>query len=102
MCGRGADQKRRRLDANADWVASGMEFQDHKKILENMDTFKYIGRMLSFDDINCNDIVRNLHIVRRKWERFSRLFGWEGDDSRTYGRFYVSVVQYVLIFGSES
>ena len=57
--------------------------------------------MLYFDDSEYNYIVSKLHKVRRKRRRFSCLLGLEGGGIRTSGRFYVAVVQSILVFGSE-
>ena len=56
--------------------------------------------MLSFDDSDWPAIFSNLQRVLMKWESFSHLLGQEGDDIRTSGRFYVAVVQSVLLLGS--
>ena len=61
-----------------------------------MDTFKYLGRIMSSDDSNCTSVDWNLHRVQSKWGRLSHLFGHEGAENRTSVRFYVSVVQSVL------
>ena len=58
--------------------------------------------MLHFDDSYWTVIFRNRQREQGKWGRFSFLLGWEGADTRTSGRFYMEVVQCVLIFGSES
>ena len=58
--------------------------------------------MLSFDDSDWPSIVSNLQIARRKWVRFSCMLGQERANTRKSGRFYVAVVQSVLIFVSES
>ena len=70
-------------------------------MIENVDTFKYLGSMLSFDNINWPTVARKLQRGRRKWGWFSRMLCREGGYTRTSGRFYVAVVQYVLLFGSE-
>ena len=47
-------------------------------------------------------MVQILQRARSKWGQLSYLFGYEGLETRTSGVFYVTVVQPVLIFGSES
>ena len=55
-----------------------------------------------FDDSDWTAVFWYLHIERRKWGRFSQLFVQKGSDTRTSWRFYVAVVQSVMIFRSES
>ena len=66
-----------------------------------MDTFKKLGKMLSFDDSECPSVDRNLQRARNKWGQFYRLLGQDGDGTRITGRFYLVVVQSVMLFGLE-
>ena len=45
---------------------------------------------------------QNLRRARGKWGQLTNILGREGADRRTLGRFYVAVVQTVLLFGSET
>ena len=47
------------------------------------------------------EVERNLRRARGKWGRTTKILGREGEDNRTTGRFYVAVVQAVLLFWSE-
>ena len=61
--------------------------------------FFYLGRKLSAVDKNWTSVDANLHNARKVWDRFLRILRKEGEDRRTLGRFYVTVVQATLIFG---
>ena len=78
MCRRGAEQKSHRIDANNDRVSSGMELKARDQILEKVDEFKYLGRMMSFDDSDWPAIVWNLQREQRKWVWLSHLLRREG------------------------
>ena len=65
-----------------------------------MDTFKYLVRIISFDNINWPIVARNYHIDQNKWGRFSRMFYQEVGDTSTSGRFYLVMVKSMLLFGS--
>ena len=41
-------------------------------------------------------------MARGKWERLVKMLGREGSDNIIVGRFYVAVVQEVLLFGDET
>ena len=67
-----------------------------------MKTFKYPSRLLSCYDSDWPVVAGNLWKLRWKWVRFSRILIREGADPCTSGYFYVTVVQSVLMFGSET
>ena len=71
-------------------------------MLENMNTLKYLGRMVSFDDSYQIVVNRNLQRAWMKWVRSSRLLCVDGVDTRTSGRFYVEVVQFAMLLGLGS
>ena len=102
MCRREAEQKLCHFAVNAARVSEGAEFRVYDQILDKMDTFKYPGQMLSFDEIYWTVVVRNLHRAQSKLGMFSYLLGWEGGDISTSERFYVVVVHFFLISGSDS
>ena len=90
---RGAEQKRCRIAANVAWSAAGTEFRSHDNFHDKVGTFKYLGRMLSSDDIYCPSVTQNLYIAWSKWGRLSCLLGHERTYTSTSGSFYVEVVQ---------
>ena len=64
--------------------------------------FWYLGQMLSSTDNDWKEVELNLQRERGKWGRLKKILVREGADKRTAGRFYVAVVQAVLLFGSET
>ena len=52
----------------------------------------------SYDDY-WPEVERNLWRAQIKWGRLEKIMGREGADRRTAGRFYVAVVQAMLLFG---
>ena len=71
MCKRGAEQKRRYLAINTIHLEVVMEFRARDQVLENVDTFKYLGRILSYNYSDCAVVFRSLHRERSKWGMFS-------------------------------
>ena len=51
-CKRRAEKRRHRLSPTVARVATGTEFQERDQVIENLDTFKYLGEILSFDNSN--------------------------------------------------
>ena len=45
---------------------------------------------------------QNLQRARGKWGKLAKILGREGADRKKVGRFYVTVVKSVLLFGSET
>ena len=64
--------------------------------------FKYLGRLLAFDDNDMPAIRGNLKKARKCWARLSRLLTSENASPRVSGMFFEAVVQAVLLFGSET
>ena len=58
-----------------------------------MERFKYLGRVLSYDDSDTPAIRRNLKRARQVWGRISTPIA---------GMFYQAVVAAVLLYGSET
>ena len=97
----GTERKRRRLVAEDTEERTERVFLEYWKALLAVHLFKYLGRMLSSSDNNWTEVEQNLRRVQGKWGRLAKIFGREGADRRTAGKFYVAVVQVVILSGSE-
>ena len=64
--------------------------------------FRYLERTLFSTDKNWPAVEQNLQRAQVKWGRLVKILGREGADNRTVGRFYVVVVQAVILFGFET
>ena len=64
-------------------------------------SFSYLGRTVLSSDDDWSEVEQNLRRARGKWGQLAKILGREGSDRRTVGRFYVAVVQSVLIFRSK-
>ena len=73
MCKIGSEKKHRRLAATVNRLEVGTEFQTRDQVLEKVDIFKYLVRMLYFDDSDLPAVDRNLQIERMKRARLSCL-----------------------------
>jgi hypothetical protein len=70
--------------------------------LEKVEVFKYLGRMLAYDDNDTQAMRTNLKKARRCWARISRVLRTENATPRVCGVFYKATVMAVLLFGSET
>ena len=66
-----------------------------------MEVFKYLGRLIAYDDEDTQAVRGNLKKARRVWVRISRVLRAENASPRVCGMFYKATVQSVLLFGSD-
>ena len=95
-CKEGQERKARRAEAAATRAAHEVTLKSHSDDLGSVDVFKYLGRLMS------PAVTGNIRKALAKWARLSRALGREGVDARLAGKFYVAVVQAVLLFGAET
>ncbi|KAL7537800.1 hypothetical protein ACHAXR_008089 [Thalassiosira sp. AJA248-18] len=70
--------------------------------LERVEVFKYLRRLLAFDDNDMRAVRGNIKKACKSWRMLSRLLRAESIPSRVCGMFYQAVVQAILLFGSET
>ena len=98
---RGLYQENRFCTDAATWETARMEFRAQDHVLERVEKFKYLSRLLLPDDSDWQEVAGNICKVGRKLERFYCMLIQEGSDPWLYRWFYVAVVKYVVLFGSE-
>ena len=77
-------------------------FQDYDRPLETVFSFKYLGCLLTATNDNLPDFTSNFQKASNIWSRVAWILRWEGAGTRKLVRFYVAVVQDILLFGSET
>ena len=70
--------------------------------MELVEVFKYLGRLIAYDDEDTRSVCGNLKKAWRVWARISRVLRAENASSHVCGMFYKATVQAVLLFGSEN
>jgi hypothetical protein len=70
--------------------------------LERVEVFKYLGRLLAYDDNDSQAVCGNLKKARGIWVRISCMLRAETASPRVCGIFYKATVQSILLFGSET
>ena len=79
----------------------GRVFSEYGTLITAVRLLNYLIQMLLSSDNNCPAVKQNLLRTLGKWGQLVNLLGREGEDIRMTGRFYVAVVQSVLLFGSK-
>ena len=77
-------------------------FQCYGQPLETVQSFKYLGRLLTSTNDDWPTIYKNLTKARRRWAMLAKVLAREGADQSTMARFYIAIVQAVLLYGSET
>ena len=72
------------------------------KNLERVEEFKYLGRILRQDDDDTKCINNQIKKARQKWNAIAKILKREGSNAKTMAKFYMAIVQAVLLYGSDS
>ena len=83
-------------------MALDLKFYAYGEELERVEVFKYLGRLIAFDDDETQVVRGNLANARRVRARISRVLRAENASARVYGMFYKATAQSVHLFGSET
>ena len=70
--------------------------------MEQVEVFKYLGRLLAQDDDDIQTIRAQLQKARATWARVGQVLRAENVPPRVAAKFYKAVVQAVLLYGSET
>jgi hypothetical protein len=101
-CQAGAARLQSRRLELAQHAARHVIFSINGNPIENVSSFRYLGRMLCDDDNDWLAISTNLKKARTQWSMIARLLSRDGANYRTMGYFYKAIVQSVLLYGSET
>jgi hypothetical protein len=70
--------------------------------IENVKSFKYLGRTLDENDDDWPALKQNLNKAHAKWTRIRRVLSREKANPKAMASFYKAIIQAVLLYGSES
>ena len=102
QCTRGAERKRRQIEEAETRESSGRAFEEYGEPLQNVSTFRYLGRVLTVGDDGWLAVVGKIGKARKSWGWLSWIMSREGVDLKVLGNFYKAVAQAVLLFGAET
>ena len=77
-------------------------FKVNGKDIERVSRFKYLGRWFSDNDNNTYSIIDNIKKARGRWNCLASILKREGANAVCMGRFYLTIVQAVLLYGADS
>ncbi len=77
-------------------------FRENREDLERVEVFKYLVRLISFDDADNQAMRSNLKKARGCWAWVSCVLRAENVTPKMCGMFYKATVQAVLLYGSET
>ena len=77
-------------------------FTAYGESLYRVEVFKYLGRLVSYDDVDTQEIRGNFKKYQKKWARISKVLRAEHASPRVCGMFYRATVQLIFLYGSES
>jgi hypothetical protein len=102
LCQEGWDKKKQHEAAEAAQSALTRTFMAYGEDLERVQVFKYLGRLVSYDDNDSQAMRLNLKKAHKSWAQVSRVLRAENTSPKVCGVFYKATVQAVLLFGSET
>ena len=73
QCQAGAEQKWKRLLELENLEAQEAVFTVNGMPLENVDSFKYLGRIITVDDSDGPSVLSNIHKVHGRWSQVAHL-----------------------------
>ena len=73
LCKKAAEQAQKRAQVEANKQAVKVVFKIGDKPIENVSSFKYLGRILAANDDDLPDMVSNVRRARQRWGQISRL-----------------------------
>ena len=77
-------------------------FLEYGTLLMVFPSFKYLERTFLSSKDDWKAVEHNLKRSQEKWVQLANILVREGLDRRTVGRFYLAVVQAVILFGSAT
>ncbi len=102
LCRDGHQRRVQRENASRAVEAQEKRFTARGEELEQVEVFKYLGRLLSHDNNDDLAIWANVRKARKCWARVSRVLRAENATPWVMGMFYKATVQMVLLFGAET
>ena len=82
--------------------ANNIGFFVNGKQIDRVREFRYLGRVFSDNDDDTTCIKINIRNARQKWNSLASILKREGANSICMARFYLAVVQAVLLYGADS
>ena len=102
LCQQGCERKRQHAAAVRSQEALRRWFTAYGEKLEKVEVFKYLGRLIAYNDADTQAMRSNLRKARGCWAWVLRVLWAENISPQTCGMFYNATIQTVLLYGSET
>jgi hypothetical protein len=100
LCQRGWERKSQHAAAARSQQALDRVITCNGEEMERVEVFKYLGRLITYDDANTHAMWSNVRKAQGCWARISCVLRAKNASPRTCGMFYKATVQAVLLYGS--
>jgi hypothetical protein len=102
LCQRGWERWCQHAAATRSQQALNHVFTCNGDKLDRVEVFRYLGRLIAYDDANTQAMRSNLRKARGCWAWILRVLRADNSSPRMSGMFYKATVQAVLLYGSET
>ena len=76
--------------------------EDEEECIKGVGRFKYIRRLLDWSENDWPSVLQNISKERKVWGRLRKIFWREGGETAVSEKFYHTIVQAVLFFGTDT
>ena len=101
-CEEGHRRKLQRKAYRCSALSLDKKFTAYGRELEMVEFFKYLGRILTYDNNDIQDVRSNLNKARTFWRQISNVLRSENMSLKVCGMFYKVTIQAVLLYESKS
>ena len=101
-CRVGTERRHQRDMAVQSALALRQQFTVHGDVLERVEVFRYLGRLLLQDDNDIQAVRSQLRKARGTWARVGQVLRKENTPPWVSAKFYRAIVQSVLLYGSKT
>jgi hypothetical protein len=101
-CQVGVERRKQHETAISSALALRRQFTIHGDVLEHIEVFKYLGRMMAQNNDDIQAIRAQLRKARATWACVGQVLRSENASPSIAARFYQAIVQAILLYGSKT
>jgi hypothetical protein len=102
MCQTGVERRAQRDLAITSALALRQLFYVKGEVLEKVESFRYLGRILGQDDNDIRAVWSQIKLARGIWARVGQVLQSDNTPPKVGAKFYKAIVQSVLLYGSKT
>jgi hypothetical protein len=100
-CQVGVEKRQQREAVVTAALALHQQFTIHGNVLERVEVYKYLGRMMAQDNNDTQAVRAQLRKARATWAWVGKVLWGENTSPTVAAKFYLAVVQAILLYVSE-